>query len=190
MTRATRLSLLYSTKYIRLATPFACQSQSTSVVGLSQTYVLREELGQVPSEPSTKCLCCVHRHIRGSHSGTRVARYQMHRETIDSGACHTTTRATRLSALYITKYICLETPFARQRRSASVVGCNPSFDHLTRSNVVCDGGMEGNAEVHFARVILKREDCTYSIIFIYYRTCHDDCRALNTLLVCDIVREL
>ncbi|KAI5994744.1 hypothetical protein EDD15DRAFT_757947 [Pisolithus albus] len=181
MTRATRLSLLYSTKYIRLATPFACQSQSTSVVGLSQTYVLREELGELPSEPGTKCLRCVHRHIRGSYSGMRVAR---RRETI----CHTTTRATRLSALYITKYICLETPFARQRRSASVVGCNPSFDHLTRSNVVCDGGMEGNAEVRFARVILKREDCTYSIIFIFYRTCHDDCRVSNTLVVGDTVR--
>ncbi|KAI5982428.1 hypothetical protein EDD15DRAFT_2323976 [Pisolithus albus] len=82
-----------------------------------------------------------------------------------SSICHTTTRATRLSRLYSTKYICLETPFARQRRSTSVLGCNPSFDHLTRSNVVCDRGMEGDAE---------REDCTYSIIFIFYRTCHDD----------------
>lgn len=76
----------------------------------------------------------------------RAARYQMHRETIDSAACHTTTRATTPSPLYCMKYVRLTTPFARQSRSTSVAGCNPSFDRLTRSNVVCDGGVEGNAK--------------------------------------------
>lgn len=50
-----------------------------------------------------------------------------------------------------------DNPFARQSRSTSVVGCNPSFDRLTRSDVVCDGGVEGNAKVRFARVIVKEE---------------------------------
>lgn len=81
----------------------------------------------------------------------------MHRETIDSAACHTTTRATTPSPLYCMKYVRLTTPFARQSRSTSVVGCNPSFDRLTRSDVVCDGGVEGNAKVRFARVIVKEE---------------------------------
>ncbi|KAI5994733.1 hypothetical protein EDD15DRAFT_757450 [Pisolithus albus] len=97
---------------------------------MGQTYVLRTELGELPSEPSTKCLRCVHRYIRGSHSGMVVRSkilYCMHRETIDSAACHTTTRATRLSPLHSTKYICLATLFVRQSQSTSVVGCSPDL---------------------------------------------------------------
>ncbi|KAI5994741.1 hypothetical protein EDD15DRAFT_757867 [Pisolithus albus] len=155
---------------------------------MGRTCELREELRQVPSEPSTKCLRCLHRHIRGSHSGMCAARYCMHRESIDSAACHTTTRATRLSPLHSTKYICLATLFVRQSQSTSVVGCNPSFNPLTWSKVICDGDIDGVTKVHFARVIAKRIDCTYSIIFIFYRTCHDDCRVSNRLVVCDTVR--
>ncbi|KAI5994735.1 hypothetical protein EDD15DRAFT_757063 [Pisolithus albus] len=39
---------------------------------MGQTYLLREELGELPSEPSAKCLRCDHRHIRGSHSSMVV----------------------------------------------------------------------------------------------------------------------
>ncbi|KIK26395.1 hypothetical protein PISMIDRAFT_274615 [Pisolithus microcarpus 441] len=83
----------------------------------------------------------------------RAARYQMHRETIDSAACHTTTRATTPSPLYSMKHVRLTTPFARQSRSLAVI----QVDRLTRSNVVCDRGVEGNAKVRFARVIAKEE---------------------------------